>query len=138
MNLGLGVMISKMSTSDAQPLIDKFKDRIIQSVVLDKGWNVDGGLLIGFGTETLVLFDDGRSCCETRYMSTDDQLSDFVGAKFFGVRVRGGKQVEEEYEHKENMFLLIDTSKGTFTCETHNEHNGYYGGFALIANVITK
>ena len=48
----------------------------------------DDALRMGFedGT-TLVLKDEGQSCCEARYMRTDDTLADFVGAVFTGVEV---------------------------------------------------
>ena len=42
--------------------------------------------------------------------------------------------VEEEYETHEVQFLEIKTSKGIFTMSTHNEHNGYYGGFAIVVS----
>jgi hypothetical protein len=29
----------------------------------------------------------------------------------------------------EVQFLRVSTDAGTIVCETHNEHNGYYGGF---------
>jgi hypothetical protein len=33
----------------------------------------------------------------------------------------------------ETQFLIVDTTKGSFTIVNHNEHNGYYGGFGLVA-----
>ena len=33
----------------------------------------------------------------------------------------------------EVQFLNIETSLGIITFETHNEHNGYYGGFYIKA-----
>ena len=42
---------------------------------------------------------------------------------------------EDDKERKDCQFLIITTSKGQFTVANYNEHNGYYGGFALIASV---
>lgn len=35
----------------------------------------------------------------------------------------------------ESQFLMIRTSLGVFTVVNYNEHNGYYGGFALRATI---
>ena len=76
-------------------------------------------------------WDDGQSCCENRYMMTDDNLDDFAGATLLGLELREGSTTEDEYETHETQFLLVNTSIGTFTMCTHNEHNGYYGGFTV-------
>lgn len=81
------------------------------------------------------LWDDGQSCCESRYMTTDDALADFVGSQLLGAEIRDAPDIGEECCH-EVQFLLIKTSKGVFTMETHNEHNGYYGGFAVVADAL--
>jgi hypothetical protein len=36
----------------------------------------------------LTLTDCGQSCCELRYMRTDDDLTYFSGAKFTGVEIK--------------------------------------------------
>ena len=85
---------------------------------------------------TLTIFDDGQSCCEHRYMHTDDKLDDFIGATFQGAEVRDGPTEGIEYEPmKESQFLIITTSKGQFTVVNYNEHNGYYGGFSIVARL---
>lgn len=70
-------------------------------------------------------------------MTTDDALEDFVGADFLGAEVReGGETDDDEYGVHEVEFLVVKTSLGDFTVETHNEHNGYYGGFWMEARKI--
>lgn len=81
----------------------------------------------------LKLFDDGQSCCEARYMLTDDNLADFVGAKLLGAEIKEAPDIEDEYGTHEVAFLEIQTDRGAFTMANHNEHNGYYGGFWVIA-----
>ena len=66
-------------------------------------------------------------------MHTDDDLAAFVGAKLLGARIADGPTIEEDYEVKESQFLIVETSLGEFTVVNYNEHNGYYGGFELIA-----
>lgn len=110
--------------------------RVIDSVSFDDGAE-DGQLLFSFvGGGGLSLRDEGRSCCESRYMTTDDDLTHFVGAEFRGAEVRDGPDVEDEYGAHEQSFLIVTTSEGSFTVVTHNEHNGYYGGFWLVAEVL--
>lgn len=80
----------------------------------------------------IALRDNGQSCCESRYMTCDDDLSEYLGAKLLDVAEAAGKSAEDRGDYHETMFLKIKTDRGTITVETHNEHNGYYGGFDLI------
>ena len=79
------------------------------------------------------MFDDCPSRCEDRYMRTDDNLADYVGAELLGAEVKDAPSVkdEDEYGVHDVQFLEIRTSKGCFTMASHNEHNGYYGGFCI-------
>jgi hypothetical protein len=77
--------------------------------------------------------DDGQSCCEHRYMKCDDDLAHFAGATFLGAEVRDAPSIEDGCESHEVAFLIVKTSQGEFTANTHNEHNGYYGGFYICA-----
>ncbi|MDC6673798.1 hypothetical protein OEZ80_25875, partial [Leclercia adecarboxylata] len=95
---------------------------------------VDGHKLViktgPYGGNWLVIRDDGQSCCESRYMSTDDDLSSFVGATFLGCEIEDGPHEADDPDH-ETQFLIVSTSLGKFTVVNHNEHNGYYGGFSI-------
>ena len=81
----------------------------------------------------IKLFDDGQSCCEHRYMTTDDDLSYYVGAVLMDAEVAEAPNQPDIYGDHEVQFLKVKTSKGVFTMESHNEHNGYYGGFLIRA-----
>lgn len=83
----------------------------------------------------LILRDEGQSCCESRYMTTDDDLSEYVGAKLLDAEIKDAPSVENEYEEHEVQFLEVKTDRGVFTMANHNEHNGYYGGFSIRASV---
>ena len=101
-------------------------DRPIEAVTQE-----DDKLLVRFvGGGSLRIWDSGQSCCESRYMTTDDDLSSFVGAKVVSLDAVGGPTEEDEYgDPHEQMFVKLETTAGTITMVTHNEHNGYYGGF---------
>jgi hypothetical protein len=88
------------------------------------------------------LSDEGQSCCEHRYMRTDDNLADYVGAKLLGAEIKEAPneadEADEADEHEvhevhEVQFLEVQTDRGVFTMASHNEHNGYYGGFWIQA-----
>ena len=83
----------------------------------------------------MTLRDEGQSCCEHRYMLTDDNLADYVGAKLLGAEIKQAPDIETEYDTHEVQFLEVQTDRGVFTMASHNEHNGYYGGFWIVAAV---
>jgi hypothetical protein len=60
-----------------------------------------------------------------------------VGAKLLDIEVREAPNVPYEYGEHEVQFLVVKTDKGNITFQTHNEHNGYYGGFYIQASLET-
>jgi hypothetical protein len=82
--------------------------------------------------------DEGQSCCERRYMNTDDCLNNFKGSKFVNAEVRDGPGEEniDDFQVNESQFLIVTTTKGQFTVVNYNEHNGYYGGFSVVLKEI--
>ena len=81
----------------------------------------------------LKMWDDGQCCCEHRYMMTDDDLTYFSGAKLMGFEIKDAPDGEDNGEVHQVRFLDVTTDKGVFQMATHNEHNGYYGGFWIVA-----
>lgn len=107
--------------------LNMFVGKVIESVVLG---NDDTLHFVFVDGSKMKVFDDGQSCCEHRYMMTDDDLSLFVGDKLVDIEVRDAPDMEDEWGNcHEVQFLEIKTNRGYFTMTTHNEHNGYYGGF---------
>lgn len=141
--IGLGVMIQELSDNEeAVKLIQSSIGQTITSVTMKYGddpneyahnnRNVDyleiqleTGLKIG-------IYDAGQSCCESRYMRCDDDILPFIGSKLLSIETRDVETVQDdEYDRHDIQFLLINTDKGTLTVNTHNVHNGYYGGFSI-------
>lgn len=87
---------------------------------------------------TLVLEDKGQNCCENRYMTCDDDLWTYAGAKLVDVELRDAPSSSSEGDVHEIQFLVVKTTKGDIVCQTHNEHNGYYGGFCVEASVVRE
>lgn len=85
----------------------------------------------------IVIEDNGQSCCESRYITTDDDLHLIQGGQLLAIEVKDGPDAEDQpYEVHETQFLEIQTSVGFVQFVTHNEHNGYYGGFILDLKIV--
>lgn len=129
-NLGLGVMINMLGgNEDSVAALSDAIDQTISDVRLedDKLWfEFDSGY-------KMTLSDEGQSCCEHRYMQTDDNLSEFIGSRLRSVEIKDAPSEQDEYGSHEVQFLEIMTDHGCFTMASHNEHNGYYGGFWVVA-----
>lgn len=79
------------------------------------------------------LYDTAQSCCESRYITTDDDPASLVGGTLRAIDAKPGPETEGEYgDAHETCFVEVSTAEGvTVTLTTHVEHNGYYGGFGL-------
>lgn len=136
--LGLGVILRALGGNEnTVKQIRRATNQKIASVRLIK--DGDGALEFTFEDGfKMLLLDRGRSCCESRYMTCDDDLSAFAGATFLHADVEPGSETAEEHgEPHETAFLRVTTDRGIITAETHNEHNGYYGGFSMEAEEVT-
>ena len=142
-HLGMGVMINSLSISRNRETAEALKAAVgktIQDISIGEEkaeWSTPDTLRFTFTDGSgLKIWDDGQSCCEHRYMYTDDELTDFYGAEFRDAEVRDGPSESPDGwgEVKESQFLIITTSVGQFTVVNYNEHNGYYGGFLIQAS----
>lgn len=125
---GIGVMLSYLSGNEET--VNLHLAAIGKTI---KSLSSNDDLVLKFTDDTgIKIFDDGQSCCENRYMHTDDDIQYYVGSKFLGCELRDAPNEPDEYGEHEVQFLLVNTDKGTFTMASHNEHNGYYGGFAIV------
>lgn len=130
---GLGVMIHSLGgNKETVNAVKSALGKVIEKVNLD-----NNELVFKFADGTgLKMFDDGQSCCEDRYMRTDYDLSDYQGATLLDFELKNAPSVEDDYGTHEVQFLDIKTSNGVFQMANHNEHNGYYGGFWIVARKI--
>jgi hypothetical protein len=132
MHPGVGVMLGYLGgNEETVNAIKTSLNKKIEDVAL-----VGDNLVFLFEDKTkLTIFDDGQSCCESRYMRTDDDLTAFKGAVFTNIELKNAPEVEDDYGSHEVQFLEITTDKGSFVMSNHNEHNGYYGGFWIVAKL---
>lgn len=134
MNLGMGVMIGLLSGNANS--VEAFKHAIGKTLV---SATLEGDVLslkLGDGS-TVRVSDDGQSCCESRYMVCDDDLSSFDGAEIVDFELRDAPSPDspDHYTEHDVQFFVVKTTKGEIVCSNHNEHNGYYGGFLIRASL---
>jgi len=119
-NLGLGVMIESIGKKIKKVWLDKEENQLKFEFV---------------DNTTLKIWDGGQSCCEVRYMETDDVLQEHIGGTLLQFELKDAPNQEDEFgEMHEIQFLDVMTDKGIFQISNHNEHNGYYGGFWIQAS----
>lgn len=150
--LGTGVMIQMLfgNSFNYTPYVGK---KITDAEVKD-----DALYLTFEGTDKkLKIEDGGQSCCENRYMTTDDDPKSLIGGNLRAIEEREGEDVKDpcyrcegrgtdldgeecvscsgskvcSWSDHETAFVIVSTDQTSITLCTHNEHNGYYGGFAL-------
>lgn len=122
---GIGAMIHYLS-GGSQNDPNKYVGREIAKVAI-----ADDRLAIDFADGSKIdVWDNRQSCCESRYMTTDDDVASIVGGKLLHITSKDGPNMDGGEEH-ETCFVEIATDKGFITVTNHNEHNGYYGGFGL-------
>ncbi len=134
-NLGMGVMLGLLGGNEKT--VNAIKTSIGNTI--GKVWLDDATSKLKFQFTSgivLCIWDDGQSCCESRYMTTDDDLTEYEGAKLLDFELKSVSEQEDECgECHDIQFLDVKTDKGVFQMASHNEHNGYYGGFLLAARL---
>jgi len=113
-------------------------DHVIDSAIIDPDANGESGRFImvlssGF---KIIIEDAGQDCCESRYLHTSDDLMSLVGETLVSIRISEVEYRCDRGEDHEVAFLTVSTKRDSVVVETHNEHNGYYGGFSVRATVI--
>ena len=134
---GMGVMLGMLGGNEQT--VNAVKSSLgkkIKKVWLDEEANK---LKFEFNDKTcLEMYDAGQSCCEERYMRTDDDLTEFEDATLLDFELKDAPNAPHEYCDHEIQFLDVKTDKGIFQLANHNEHNGYYGGFWIVASVSSR
>lgn len=134
-NRGMGLLLGILGgNSETVSAIKSCLGNTIERVWLDEGANeLKFKFTNGVG---LRIWDDRQSCCENRYMVTADDLSEYENAKLLDFELKDALNSEDEHGEHEIQFLDVKTDKGVFQMANHNEHNGYYGGFWIVARLF--
>jgi hypothetical protein len=124
---GIGAMLHYLGGGSKHDPKEYYGQTILAADIADDklSLKLDGG-------KTIEIWDNGQSCCENRYMRTDDDLSSLVGNTLVRIEAKDGPDIgDNDYDVHEQVFVEVGTDKGFITIANHNEHNGYYGGFGL-------
>lgn len=133
--LGLGAMLHYLGGGSEHSASEYYGQKITLAEIADNRLR----LALSPSGKTIEIWDDGQSCCEARYMTTDDDTKSLVGGKLIRVEAKDGPDVEGEYgDVHEQVFIEIATDRGFITIANHNEHNGYYGGFGLTITEVDQ
>lgn len=134
-NLNIGVMIRMLAGNETSgTAFAGAVGKTIATLRLDEEADPQALRFTFEDGSEIKLFDNGQSCCESRYMRTDDTLADYIGATLLGAEIKEAADIPPDDEHgdvHEIEFLEIQTSAGVLTMVSHNEHNGHYGGFSI-------
>ena len=124
---------SPFENNECEALYKEIMGRRIVEIVVE-----NDALKIHFAGDApnVKFFDDGQSCCESRYMTCDDDVKVLRSGFFLSASIRSAgspkaKDEEEDWGVHDIQFLIIETTIGGITIANHNKHNGYYGGFSL-------
>jgi hypothetical protein len=126
MTLGVGAMLHALGGGSQHSATEYYGQKIVSAAIVDNRLR----LALGNG-KSIAIWDDGQSCCEARYMSTDDDVSKIVGGTITRIEARNAPDLPDEYGSHECVFVEVGTDECFITIVNHNEHNGYYGGFGL-------
>ena len=125
--LGMGAMLHILGGGSAHNS-DHFYGRTVE----DAKVTADAVTLMFTDGTAMILTDQGQSCCEHRYITCDDDPKRLIGGNVTKIEVKNHTVENGEWgDEHEICFVDIETDKGWITICTHNEHNGYYGGFGL-------
>lgn len=131
--IGIGAMLHCLDGGSEHAPAEYVGQRIVAAELAETGR--DGGdqkLVLTFEDgRKIAIWDAGQSCCESRYMTTDDNVSSLVGHTLQRIEAKEVPTAESDDDCHEQIFVEIGTDQGCITLVNHNEHNGWYGGFDL-------
>lgn len=124
--IGIGAMLHQLGGGSEHSASEYYGRKITAAEITDDRLtlSLDDG-------KKIAIWDNGQSCCESRYMRTDDDVKSLVGHKLTRIEAKDAPTEADEYGEHEVVFVEVGTDDGFITIANHNEHNGYYGGFGL-------
>ncbi len=112
----------------------------IVEVVVENRWRDEETMRLNLGVTngyTLSLWDAGQSCCETRGISTDDDLNDLIGTRLVSLEVTEVKYKgdRDDCDCEDSAFMKLQSTRSCLTFVNYVHHNGYYGGWDLVVEL---
>lgn len=127
MKPGIGAMLHMLS-GGSKHSSEEYVGKVVENAYID-----EDKLYIDFEDGTKIrIYDDGQSCCESRYMHCDDNPAALIGGSWIAAEIADGPTEEGDYGGpREQQFLVVKSTAGTITVVNYNSHDGYYGGFGM-------
>ena len=125
--IGFGAALHYLSGGSAHSADEYYGQRVTAAAIDDERLT----LTLFPSGKVIQIWDNGQSCCESRYMTTDDDVQSLVGHELRRIETKDGPNQTDGYGEHEQVFIEVGTDVGFITIVNHNEHNGYYGGFGL-------
>lgn len=104
-----------------------------------------GGFVIRTDAQEIqLLISNQQQCCEDwGYLMTPDNVQEFVGATLLNVKRIPMSEVDPKHSRYSNVpvneftdevdiFINVETDRGTLQFTAYNDHNGYYGHDVII------
>lgn len=122
--MGLGAMIHHLGGGSPESASKYYGKKITGAQF------INDSLILFFADCIIEISDDGQSCCEERYLRTDDDPQDLVGKTLTSIKLKETKS-DSDWGVHEITFMEVQAEDACVTFSSHNEHNGYYGGICL-------
>lgn len=89
---------------------------------ITSAYKSDNQICINFiDNSKLLIFDDGQSCCEHRYLTCDDYLEGMIGEFFSSISTTCCDNLDSSEDmYHEVRFVTIYTNRDHYTACTHN------------------
>lgn len=105
--------------------------------------NSSGYVVTTTDQEIHLFIDNRHKCCENwGYFWCNDNVSDFVGARLYDVKVTDeidGEIITQKLANEVSgnyegllMFVTLETDRGDLQFVAYNKHDGYYGHSAKV------
>jgi hypothetical protein len=109
----------------------------LKTILLKSCTSYEGYLIQTDRQDIYILISADNQCCENfGYLSSDDDLDKFRGARLFDVVKTNTNlltlPVEDGLDEGDAIFVTLKTDKGDLQFAVYNGHNGYYGHGVII------
>jgi len=130
---GLGAMLHHLGGGSDKNASDYYGRKIVSALA-------DGdAIVLRFADGvSIAITDEGQSCCESRYLTVEDDIKWLEGKTLRSIDVTGKSGPDDKDDYHDIAFLEIKTEDGLVGCSFHNEHNGHYGGFGLNVKEVAS
>lgn len=105
MQPGIGAMIHILSGGSDHDPSEYYGNKIV-AARLDKEADPERVEIVFDGGKTIHIWDNGQSCCESRYITCDDDWAVLIGGKLLAIETKPGPGKLKILNLKEDSLIL--------------------------------